>query len=63
MSEWISVEDELPEKSGIYLCYFGNGNGGFSKMLSVSYQGVWHSGYQEPTHWQHLPAPPVEETV
>ena len=70
MSEWISVEERLPEKKQDVLMYFNSGN------MAV---GWWHDedehitfwcAYTDdgfytdcdymPTHWMPLPAPPKE---
>jgi len=56
-SQWRSVEDELPEKEGLYLCW--QYLWGFEILL-------FHSGCFDcigkynanPTHWQPLPEPP-----
>ena len=58
-SEWISVNDRLPESSGRYLVYdFFN-----ATIVTVHYckeRRAWGSGYtDEVTHWQPLPAPPT----
>lgn len=66
MSEWISVNDGLPEPFISVLCYmpgeqpFPTVHEGF-----VSNNGIWHSNYfnREPgevTHWMPLPQPPEE---
>lgn len=70
MSEWISVEERLPEKKQDVLMYFNSGN------MAV---GWWHDedehitfwcAYTDdgfytdcdymPTHWMPLPDPPKE---
>jgi hypothetical protein len=58
-SEWISVEERLPESSGRYLVYdFFN-----VTIVTVHYckeRRAWGSGYtDEVTHWQPIPAPPT----
>jgi hypothetical protein len=63
MSEWISVEDELPEKSGyVFVVHKSN-------LPFVASYGVWGEEFtvvgggedsvvHEVTHWMPLPEPP-----
>lgn len=60
MSEWISVEDRLPEKSGAYWTF-----NGLDKKASVIQQRVhmYDLDYKQfncytVTHWMLLPKPP-----
>ena len=55
MSEWISVEDELPDEQEQVL--------GFSNTGVVEiYETLWREdfGIWQITHWQPLPKPPVK---
>jgi len=57
MSEWISVEDQMPNEKGYYLGVAKSGHG-------RAYVGIWPwSGKSfgnliRLTHWQPLPEPP-----
>jgi len=53
MSEWISVEDELPERFGQYL-----GWDGMSVDIEWFVDGEWLVGGV--THWMPLPEPPED---
>ena len=66
-SEWISVEDRLPEEEGLYLCWFGKNKhtkgalmcnyiadlGGFGSLISLE-------KFDKITHWMPLPEGPEE---
>jgi hypothetical protein len=64
MTEWISVEDELP-KTGTLVLVFVTGE--FSKLEGICF-GSYHSNdgweidywisHKVPTHWMPLPNPP-----
>jgi len=62
MSDWISVEDRLPDEQGHYLVIHSNDNGmwvdHFWKDGSKvgGYFGTVGAG--EATHWMPLPKPP-----
>ncbi len=59
MSEWISVEDRLPEASGGYLVHFSKGNIDVWLYLGDEIKfsdSILTSG--SVTHWQPLPEPP-----
>ena len=69
MSDWISVDDEMPEKEGVYLCHFSDGtietydceiDGNFWDVPKMEFMPVILSAGIEAhvTHWQHLPEPP-----
>ena len=64
MSEWISVEHELPKDWGRFLCCIEYANGE-KEVLSLWFRNdIWwcHSFmYPEVTHWMPLPAPPDKE--
>lgn len=58
MSEWISVEERLPdERKAYYLCLFEDGHQQVSEWLHDDIQG-WVFWYGDPTHWMPLPPPP-----
>lgn len=61
MSEWISVEDRLPEFVGEYITFDG-----ISPYISSYYgNGEWESpDANDPniTHWMPLPEPPKGES-
>jgi len=64
MSEWIDVNEKLPERGepvlvygsrgGIYTAVYGN-RGGFSNQW---WKLNSNSHYCNPTHWMPLPEPP-----
>lgn len=63
MSEWISVKDKMPEKSGIYLVY-GNWESGKTAIDTADF--AVHQGYFSlwdftVTHWMPLPPKPESE--
>lgn len=64
MSEWIRVDDRLPEEDGYYLVY-GNSNRGLIFMTSDWYDASvydwWHYPHAQVTHWMPLPEPPESE--
>ncbi|MBO7276171.1 MAG: DUF551 domain-containing protein [Clostridia bacterium] len=67
MSNWKSVKERLPEKSGPYLCYYH-----FEGHPHIHFYGVWDFYANDTprrfqfeqrhsirvTHWMDLPAPP-----
>ena len=60
-SEWISVEDRLPESSGRCLVYDA-----YYIAIGTTYYNAerraWVVGYADKiTHWQPLPAPPTTD--
>ena len=54
MSEWISVEDRLPEDSG---CYLVAGELIELEIDNYCIDYGWNDSF-EVTHWQPLPEPP-----
>ncbi len=72
MSEWISVDERLPEELGKYICYFSDGSietydfeGLDDGRYGITDVGVgfeatkdWHV-----THWMPLPEPPKKPEV
>lgn len=61
MSEWISVEDRLPEKPNIAGqqkgCLAAN-EGRYTYICYYTSLGIWVGA--KPTHWMPLPEPPKE---
>lgn len=51
--EWISVHEELPQKTGEYLVYTKEGRVGLTFWYSEPFVT-----YVEITHWMPLPEPP-----
>lgn len=71
-SNWISVEDRLPERDGKYLCRYGFVHEG--KIRGKKYTSIigycatnpnshWLTLFTDMrvTHWMPLPEPPEEE--
>jgi hypothetical protein len=58
MSEWISVEDRLPETTGMVLATNGDTVLSFPYMRYADGGGKWGIGSDGITHWMPLPAPP-----
>jgi len=61
MSEWISVEDRLPEQDGYYLvnvlCELANGV--YLAKFENGATFMWHPfSKADVTHWMPLPEPP-----
>jgi hypothetical protein len=57
MSDWISVDDSLPETDGVYLCHFSDG------LIETfpypdSGSGLWGVHNVVVTHWMELPGLP-----
>lgn len=71
-NDWISVEDRLPEESGRYWCYI-------KELTDLGFSHFqWNCAYnanekrfsdstltngENVTHWQPLPAPPIETNI
>lgn len=65
MSEWISVKDRLPEKTGLYLIYEQKYNPMMETCFYSNCSG-WQYGFSDSdaeliTHWMPLPEPPEIE--
>lgn len=58
-SEWISVEERLPEKSGRYLVY--GSFAGMPLICGAHYDKYNGFGDDDFTHWMPLPEPPKPE--
>lgn len=66
MSEWISVEDRLPEPNvAVLICEEGSVREAWretSTYATAKWRGmpVWQNGEQcfHPTHWMPMPEPP-----
>jgi hypothetical protein len=60
MSEWIDVEDRLPEKQGYYLVYSWVNRYHVSQFstMNVYSDGKTPCFPQNATHWMPLPEPP-----
>lgn len=58
-AEWVKVSEELPEKSGIYWCFFGN-----EKCSAIQQRVMTFSAHHKEfndygvTHWMPRPAAP-----
>ena len=65
MSEWISVEDKLPDKPGVYKVKGRRGSiGAHSVVERTHFNGQsWASffDWDKVTHWMPLPEPPEAE--
>jgi len=62
MSEWISVDDRLPEEGAWYLCYHSDFD--IEVLTFDPDDKIWENDYYshiEVTHWMPLPAPPEEK--
>ena len=67
MSEWISVEDRLPPgdhvdnylvydgRFGVVVSFYSGGN-----KWSRLFHGLYDTEFENVTHWQELPDPPME---
>ena len=64
MNDWISVEDQMPEDEGWYLCHFSDGSIETYPIddhygEAMEFVGVGTTeGMVTVTHWQPLPDPP-----
>jgi hypothetical protein len=62
MGEWVSVDDNLPKKTGNVLCCNAK-NGVVATGLYLKYidgGGKWGDSVNNLTHWMLLPEPPKE---
>lgn len=55
-TEWISVEERLPEPTYCVLTYGAEGE---MEIYALDFDGTW-MGYVDVTHWMPLPMPPKE---
>ena len=72
VSEWISVAERLPEKSGRYIvlrksgdcldCYYEKDRGSWGVLIDMGEAGALWVAYNGVTHWMHLPKPPEVDT-
>lgn len=62
-SKWVSVKDRLPEKRGLYLCYYKYEPDSPNVICENTYlgSGLWQSEMSKITHWMPIPEPPEEE--
>lgn len=66
MSEWISVNDRLPEVNEWVITFYGNSYGCIMAVLQWTGE-FWLDAYRNPempeliTHWMTLPEPPKED--
>ncbi len=62
MSEWISVEKRLPEKSGFWLCWSWKNkpDNGHAKIAWFAKNQIRWETNETVTHWMPLPEPPAE---
>ena len=66
LDNWISVEDELPEENGYYLCFAPNDDD-IEAIIVLEFNDnkCWWDYdnllTEYITHWQSLPKPPKEE--
>lgn len=66
LTQWVRVEDRLPEEEGLY-CVTGKYVDGHVKVFSCYFKGnsyqnhggyIWETSVKEITHWMPLPLPP-----
>lgn len=57
-TEWISVEERLPERSGKYLVATFDGRVGIGNLIDYYCDGDLSFDNYKVTHWMPLPMPP-----
>ena len=57
---WVSVEDALPHEEGAVICYFSDGVIETFMFDRHDVDGIWGVHNVVVTHWQPLPAQPME---
>ena len=55
-SQWVMVNDRLPDRQGKYIVYCPNGS--YGKMYSAEFITVFHVGDDVVTQWHPLPSAP-----
>ena len=60
MSEWISVQDKLPEEDSLILAYM-EGFGGVKRVDVIRFDPRYSTVSRTVTHWMPLPKPPKED--
>ena len=61
MSNWISVNDRMPERRGTYLTFCRYRDGDTAMKIKLWKDGAFTSEARAVTHWMELPADPEEE--
>ena len=62
MSEWISVEDRLPDADTHLIICYDDGLVGTAFFCNHLFQRDWKSNFNDVTYWQPLPDPPESAT-
>jgi hypothetical protein len=59
MNQWISVKDKLPKiGETVWACFEGQFQWVQFCATMTPHDGLFASGYAEPTYWMPLPDPP-----